>query len=93
MPVGVHPHDTENFINHTMQLQKGDVFYLFSDGYTSQFGGKLGKKFNTRLFKNSILGVQSQSMPAQKLSFEKTLAEWQKSYEQIDDISLIGVRV
>jgi len=93
MPVGVHPHDKENFTNHTLQLQKNDTFYIFSDGFTSQFGGPEGKKFNSKPFKKLILGMNPQSMPAQKLSFDKTLAEWQKNHEQIDDISIIGVRV
>jgi serine phosphatase RsbU (regulator of sigma subunit) len=93
MPVGVHPHDSENFTNHILHLQKGDAFYIFSDGYTSQFGGPEGKKFNTKPFKDLILGFQSQPMLTQKILFEKALADWQGKSQQVDDISVVGVRV
>jgi serine phosphatase RsbU (regulator of sigma subunit) len=93
IPVGVHTHDKESFVNHYIHLQKGDTFYIFSDGYTSQFGGAEGKKFNSKTFKDLILGMHSQSMPVQKLAFEKTLVDWQGKCQQVDDISIVGVMV
>src|ERR1035437_10549192 len=32
------------FTKHVIQTQKGDSFYIFSDGYNDQFGGPRGKK-------------------------------------------------
>ena len=33
------------FTNETVDLQKGDCIYLFTDGYADQFGGPKGKKY------------------------------------------------
>ncbi len=93
IPVGVHPHDNESFTNSLLQLQKGDAFYIFSDGFTSQFGGPEGKKFNSKPFKELIYGIQNLSMSVQKLSFETTLSGWKGMYPQVDDISILGVRI
>jgi serine phosphatase RsbU (regulator of sigma subunit)/HAMP domain-containing protein len=38
-PVGMFIGEKQNFTNHTIQLQKGDSIYIFSDGYADQFGG------------------------------------------------------
>jgi len=33
------------FMDEGLQLGKGDILYMFSDGYSDQFGGPMGKKF------------------------------------------------
>ncbi len=33
-----------HFSNNKIQLQKGDIIYVFSDGYPDQFGGEKGRK-------------------------------------------------
>jgi len=45
MPIGIHERVNEPFTNHVVDLQKGDVFYTFSDGFQDQFGGPDNKKF------------------------------------------------
>jgi hypothetical protein len=32
------------FTNHLLTLEANDMLYLFSDGYSDQFGGPSGKK-------------------------------------------------
>ena len=44
-------------------------------------------------FKKLILSVQRDPMEIQKYKIEKTFDEWKGSYEQIDDISVLGVKV
>ena len=43
MPVGVGERK-EGFELYTFEAQKGDVLYLYTDGYADQFGGEKGKK-------------------------------------------------
>ena len=65
MPIGIHL-KTASFTNHEVQLQKGDVIYIFSDGYVDQFGGKKGKKFMLKPFKRMLTEIHQRSMEDQK---------------------------
>ncbi len=40
MPLGYYPGRFKTFTNNDIQLEYGDVFYLFSDGFIDQKGGK-----------------------------------------------------
>ncbi|MBI4931088.1 MAG: tetratricopeptide repeat protein [Bacteroidetes bacterium] len=85
--------EQKTFTNHTIQLNKGDAFYIFTDGYTDQFGGDHGKKFMVKRMMDLILSVQDKNMREQEMIFDCTLEEWKNKREQVDDILLIGVRV
>ncbi len=91
-PVGVHWEET-SFTTHSIILKERDTFYLFSDGFVDQFGGESRKKFKSLNFKKLLLSIQNESMRMQGQSLEKAFEDWKGSYEQIDDVSVIGVRV
>ncbi len=93
MPLGYYPGKDKPFTNHDIQLDKGDTFYLFSDGFIDQKGGSEEKKFLSKNFKNLLLEVHDQAMPDQKEILEKTLTDWMGDHSQIDDLLVIGVRV
>ena len=81
------------FTNHSIQLEKGDTFYLFSDGYADQFGGDRGKKLTSKKFIEFLSGVQSLSMKEQKEKLNTFFEGWKGTLEQIDDVLVIGLRV
>ena len=81
------------FTNHTIQLEKNDCIYLFSDGYVDQFGGPKGKKFKSRPFKEFLVEINDMSMEKQHDALLKRFHEWMEGYEQIDDVCVFGVRV
>ena len=85
--------DEQIFEEHKIDLQKGDSFYLFSDGYADQFGGPNRKKLMTKKFKEILLSIQHLSMPKQQEYLGNFIDEWRGNNEQIDDILVIGVRV
>ncbi len=91
-PIGVHWEET-SFRNHSLKLEKDDAIYLFSDGYIDQFGGENRKKFKSLNFKKLLLSIQSDPMERQRQILEQTFDEWRGQYEQIDDVSVIGIRV
>ncbi len=74
-------------------LHKGDIFYLFSDGYTDQFGGENVKKFNRQRLRNLLLSINGMPMDKQKKELELSFSNWKGNQEQIDDVCLIGVSI
>ena len=81
------------FTNHQIDLQEGDAFYIFSDGFADQFGGEHGKKFRYKNFKNLLLDIQGNSMTTQRQLLDETIENWKGDLEQLDDIIVIGVQV
>ena len=91
---GVQTEDGDRtFTNHKVKLNKGDAFYIFSDGYADQFGGDKGKKFMVKRFKELIVNNYTKKMNEQIEIFENNFITWRANYEQIDDVLVIGVKV
>jgi serine phosphatase RsbU (regulator of sigma subunit)/Tfp pilus assembly protein PilF len=91
-PIGVHWEET-SFRNHSLKLKENDAFYLFSDGFIDQFGGKDRKKFKSLNFKKLLLSIHADPMERQKQILEQTFEDWKGDFEQIDDVSVIGIRI
>jgi len=92
-PVGVQEGQKDTFSTQTLQLEKGDTLYLFSDGYADQFGGPNGKKFKYKQFQEKILEIRHHPLAEQKKELERVFTEWKGDLEQVDDVLIIGVRV
>lgn len=73
--------------------QKGDVLYIFTDGFADQFGGPKGKKFKYKALQEVLIRNSQKPMEVQKQELEKALVNWQGSLEQIDDILVMGIRI
>ena len=100
MPVGIYLNEKESFTNNEFSFQKGDSFYISSDGYIDQFGGEQGRKFMSGKFKKLVLENQNLSMIEQKVLFEKTFDNWVnypvtngENFAQIDDVLVIGFKL
>ncbi len=99
MPVAIHDR-MEPFTLHTRQLKPGTCLYLFSDGFADQFGGPEGKKFKYKTFRDTLVALSDKSMREQLEKIEQVFDDWiggkksgGPSYEQIDDILLMGCRI
>jgi len=73
--------------------EAGDLIYLFSDGYADQFGGPKGKKFMHKNFVKLLCEISERPMPEQQRELEKRFEAWRGELEQVDDISVIGIRI
>jgi len=93
MPVGVHLVDDRKFNMHEFNMQKGDCFYAFSDGYVDQVGGENNRKFMRKNFTELLLNISNDSMPKQKEILSETIEKWQGTNEQVDDILVMGIRI
>jgi len=92
MPIGIHIR-TDSFKNNVIQLQKGDVLYVFSDGFVDQFGGAKGRKFMVKPFKRLLAEIYERDLEDQKGILDIAINEWRGEREQVDDIVVFGVRI
>ncbi|OJJ22061.1 hypothetical protein BKI52_08460 [marine bacterium AO1-C] len=78
------------FQNHTIQLQSGDVFYIFSDGFQDQFGGPNNRKYMRKRFREFLLQMSSHPIAEQKKLLHDEFYQWKATQEQTDDVMVIG---
>lgn len=93
MPLGKHVHDTISFNQTEVELMKDDVVYCFTDGFADQFGGTKGKKFMNKHLKELILRLANLPLNEQKTIILQTFNDWKGTNEQIDDVTMIAVRM
>jgi PAS domain S-box-containing protein len=93
-PIGAYVgHESNAFTNHEIPLEKGDMIYIFTDGYADQFGGPHGKKFKYKQFQQVLTNIQDNTMEEQKQVLLFNHEQWRGGLEQVDDILVIGVKV
>lgn len=92
MPIGYHRRKN-NFTSKTIQLQKGDLLYMSSDGYIDQIGHENWERFMAGRFKETLIKVCSLPINEQKEKLEEIHLSWRGNVEQTDDIMLMGIRI
>jgi serine phosphatase RsbU (regulator of sigma subunit) len=86
------PH-TGTFMNKRMELKKGDMIYLFTDGFPDQIGGPKRKKFYYQPFKELLIATSANDMETQREHLDRAHMQWLcEKYDQTDDILVIGIR-
>lgn len=94
-PVGYYPRE-KPFRSQTLEVNPGDTFYAFSDGFIDQFGGPEGKRYRSPRFRELIgnSAAANPDMNAQAAAWDASLQQWMgEDYEQLDDILVLGFRV
>ncbi len=81
------------YTTHHLDLQQGDIFYLMTDGYPDQFGGQKGKKFKYKQLQELLVNCSSRNLSEQRTILADTFTTWKGNLEQIDDVTIIGVRL
>jgi len=81
------------FTNHLIELKKGDLIYLSSDGFPDQFGGPKGKKLKSKSFKKMLLNLKGMPLSDQKDFLESEFDKWMGDFEQLDDVCVIGFEI
>jgi len=92
MPIGMYT-VMKPFNNHIIKVNKGDLIYLFSDGFADQFGGPKGRKFLHSQLKDMLLKNAHLSINEQKEILETTYNNWRGNLSQVDDIIILGIKV
>ena len=93
MPIGQFSEVLNSFTSHTINLQKNDLIIMCTDGFADQFGGENGKKLKSKNLKEFLIKGANHPLPQQKSELIRLFTEWKGNHQQVDDVSLIMVKV
>ena len=97
MPVGRYVLDNKHFATHIQPIEHGDMIYTFSDGIQDQPGGELdnelGKKFLTKNLVKLLTEIAQKPLAEQRNIIDNTITQWRNGRPQVDDITMIGLRI
>jgi serine phosphatase RsbU (regulator of sigma subunit) len=93
MTIGLAPLRENAFTNVTIETKPGDIYYLYSDGFSDQFGEQTNKKLKHRNFKRLLESVSHMPMADQKDHLEKSFMEWKGREPQVDDVLVFGFKL
>ena len=84
-----------SFEDTILKIDNQTSYYMYSDGYQDQFGGKQNKKFMRKNLKNLLQSIHQLPFDEQKQILENTLSTWMQEADamQIDDILVMGFRI
>ena len=82
----------EKFTSHTVEIQKGDMVYIYTDGYADQKGGPQNKKRFSSELKELLVSVSAQNSAEQKEMLGRAFFDWKAGNDQIDDVLVMGIR-
>ena len=91
-PVGIYK-NMKSFSNQIIQLQKDDCIYFTSDGFEDQFGGPKNRKFMIKQLKELFVSISDKPMTDQKNILEMAFENWKGNNEQIDDVTILGLKI
>jgi len=91
--IGRYSTEKSEFTNHTIQLEKGDIIYLFTDGFADQFGGPIKKKYLSQRLRDFLISISNESMEKQRLMLDDEIKRWKGNLEQVDDILILGIKI
>ncbi len=95
-PIGgmeLESNEKRKFTNHKIPVEKGDMIYVFSDGYADQFGGAKGKKFMVGNMQKLVAEICEKPVKEQENLLFQAFQQWKGEHEQVDDVLVIGFRV
>jgi len=84
--------NSEIFISTKIELQKNDIIYLSSDGFSDQNNYER-KRFGTLQIIDILNNNAQKSLKIQKEELENSLNLWMAGEEQRDDVTFIGLKI
>jgi tetratricopeptide (TPR) repeat protein len=90
---GVEKDQSGSFTTHTIPVVHPTMIYLTTDGYADQFGGPAGKKFKYKQMEELMLKIHDLDMAEQQRVLDETIESWKGALDQVDDITMVGIRV
>lgn len=82
--------DEKPFTNHSLKIEKDDIYYLFTDGYQSQFGGQKYEPIRKKRMLAFLNEICQLPLDQQKDKLESYFDEWKNNNEQTDDVLILA---
>ena len=92
MPIGLGERK-EDFKTYNLEYTKGNMLYLFTDGYADQFGGEKGKKFKYKQLEEFLLAIEPFGIEEKREMLDAKFENWRSGLEQVDDVTIVGIRL
>lgn len=91
-PLGI-SHREYPFTEQKFKLEKGDILYLFTDGFHTQFDSTKLKKFQFSQLRDLISGIHHLPLREQELHLEQSFEKWKGSADQTDDMLAFAIKI
>lgn len=92
-PIGMVLRKPRKFETKIVEIQEDDKFYIFTDGYTDQFGGEFYEKLTRGGLCEQLMQIKNNSMKVQRQLLLDFFNEWKKGTMQMDDVCMIGIKI
>lgn len=93
MPIGWSFKGDSAFNETSINAQKGDMLYFVTDSLQNQFGGPNDMKFSVKRLTAMLENIATLPIEEQKSTIDTTFNQWTNGRENIDDITVVGLRV
>ncbi len=77
----------------TVQVNKGDMVYMFTDGITDQFGGEDRKKLLSRRWIETLDVIITYEFKEHEELIRNFFLNWKQDMPQTDDVLVMGMQV
>ncbi len=84
--------DEKTVTKHQLDPKKTDSLYMFSDGFIDQMNHDFTKKYGRKQLLETLETIKEKPFSEQNNHLSENLSAWMGKTEQIDDISLIGIK-
>ena len=92
-PVGLHGDKLQPFTEHHITLKKEDYVYMFTDGYSDQYGGGKNKKYKIRYLQSFLSGLSRLSSKEKAQALQQEFIQWKGTLPQTDDVTIFGFEI
>ncbi len=83
----------DTFTNHQIDISVPTTFYMYTDGYQDQFGGKKDRKFYSKNLRNLFFNIHQKPMSRQRTQLKMTFVKWCDFAKQTDDVTVLGIKI
>lgn len=93
LPVGGLTRIKRNYKTIDLEYDQSANYYLQTDGFTDQFGGKRNKKMLLKGYLKILSSINALTMAEQADKLLQSMNAWQGKADQIDDMTVVGFKL